>query len=85
MNIIINGQTMQLIKVNTLNAFMVSDALGQYFCEQISEQSNEHQLAKKQPSFALALNGNFIGKDEYASTPVRPNDSLDILLPIQGG
>ena len=77
MNIKINGQLMQLINIDTINAFMVSDALAQYFLKQKADQ--------KQASFALALNGNFIGKDEYISTPVRANDNLDILLPIQGG
>lgn len=35
--------------------------------------------------YAIALNGHFVGKDHYANTPLSPNDSLDILFPIQGG
>ena len=38
-----------------------------------------------QSTFALALNGNFVGKSDYASTPVSSGDSIDIMLPIQGG
>jgi len=42
----------------------------------------ENQL---QQSFALALNGEFVGKDDYANTVLKSNDSIDILFPIVGG
>lgn len=38
-----------------------------------------------QQSFALALNGNFVGKEDYANTDLKNNDSIDILFPIVGG
>ncbi len=40
---------------------------------------------QKQSTFALALNGEFVGKADYANTSVNNGDSLDIMLPIQGG
>ena len=36
-------------------------------------------------TFALALNGNFVGKAEYANKQVEHGDSIDLLFPIQGG
>ena len=41
--------------------------------------------SQQQQSFALALNGDFIGKDDYAITELQNNDSIDILFPIVGG
>lgn len=40
---------------------------------------------KEQSTFALALNGEFVGKEDYSTTKVNHNDSLDLLFPIQGG
>ena len=40
---------------------------------------------KTQVTFALALNQVFIGKGSYSITLLQDNDSIDILLPIQGG
>ena len=44
-------------------------------------------LAKnqQQQSFALALNGHFVGRADYAHTQVCDNDSIDLLFPIVGG
>ena len=36
-------------------------------------------------SFALALNGNFVGREDYHHTSVSDNDSIDLLFPIVGG
>lgn len=36
-------------------------------------------------SFALAVNQTFVGKPAYATTWLNENDSVDIMLPIQGG
>ena len=41
--------------------------------------------SQQQQSFALALNGDFVGKDDYANTVLKSNDSIDILFPIVGG
>lgn len=38
-----------------------------------------------QGSFALAINGDFVPKSEYASTPLNEGDALDVLTPISGG
>lgn len=38
-----------------------------------------------QGSFALAINGEFVPKHEYASTPLNEGDALDVLAPISGG
>lgn len=40
---------------------------------------------KQQQSFALALNGEFIGREDYQHTVVKDNDSIDVLFPIVGG
>jgi sulfur carrier protein len=40
---------------------------------------------QRRQSFALALNGDFVGKDDYANTKLENNDSIDILFPIVGG
>ncbi|WP_286264070.1 sulfur carrier protein ThiS [Thalassotalea atypica] len=44
-----------------------------------------HFKSKRRPTFALALNQAFVGKTLYASTQLKHGDSIDILLPIQGG
>jgi len=40
---------------------------------------------QQQLSYAVALNGDFIGKNQYGSTLLSTGDSIDILFPIQGG
>ena len=35
--------------------------------------------------FAVALNGQFVGKENYGKTSVNAKDKIDILSPIQGG
>ncbi|NQY36542.1 MAG: sulfur carrier protein ThiS [Alteromonadaceae bacterium] len=86
MKIKINGQTLELtskltseqsskrtIEHSNETPIYVDDALTKYFNNQ------------QQSTFALALNGDFIGRDDYCSTPVKANDNIDILFPIQGG
>tara|TARA_R110000796_G_scaffold49912_4_gene118537 strand:+ start:679 stop:897 length:219 start_codon:yes stop_codon:yes gene_type:complete len=41
--------------------------------------------SQQQQSFALALNGNFIGREDYCATFIQSNDSIDVLFPIVGG
>lgn len=38
-----------------------------------------------QTSFAVALNGNFVGKQSYSHTCIKNDDSIDVLFPIVGG
>ncbi|MBL4765385.1 MAG: sulfur carrier protein ThiS [Colwellia sp.] len=70
MNIHINGNAYALPNENHIS---VSSALTLHFVE------------AQQSTFAVALNGEFIGKADYDSTIVNNGDSLDVLLPIQGG
>lgn len=44
-----------------------------------------HFIEPQQSTFAVALNGDFVGKTEYDTRLVKNGDSLDILQPIQGG
>lgn len=44
-----------------------------------------HFTEPQQSTFAVALNGDFVGKTEYATTLMKNGDSLDVLQPIQGG
>jgi sulfur carrier protein len=47
----------------------------------------QHYLTPEQQlqSFAIALNGDFVGKADYQRTLVNQEDSIDVLFPIQGG
>ncbi len=51
------------------------------------EQTLPETLPKNQlqQSFALALNSEFVGKDDYAVTNIKNGDSIDILFPVVGG
>jgi len=70
MNIHINGQAYPLAHETKIS---VSAALTMYFIE------------PQQSTFAVALNGDFVSKEDYDKVFVKNGDSLDVLLPIQGG
>lgn len=70
MNIHINGKAYSLADETHIN---VSSALTLYFVE------------PQQSTFAVALNGDFVGKSDYDTARVNNGDSLDVLLPIEGG
>lgn len=70
MNIHINGNAYALPHDNHIS---VSTALTLHF------------IAAEQSTFAVALNGDFVGKADYDTVLVKNGDSLDVLLPIQGG
>ncbi len=70
MNIHINGTVYTLSDENPVN---IADALVLYFNN------------APQSTFAVALNSDFVGKDDYLLTLLAHGDSLDILQPIQGG
>jgi sulfur carrier protein len=70
MNIHINGNAYALPHENHIS---VSAALTLHF------------IAAEQSTFAVALNGDFVGKADYDAILVKNGDSLDVLLPIQGG
>jgi sulfur carrier protein len=44
-----------------------------------------HFVEPQRSTFAVALNGDFVGKADYETTLIKNGDSLDVLLPIQGG
>jgi sulfur carrier protein len=44
-----------------------------------------HFIKPQQSTFAVAVNGDFVGKSDYDTTMVSNGDSLDVLQPIQGG
>lgn len=67
--VLINGQAQEVAEGSNI--------------EQIVEQIVE-QFAGSGP-FAVALNGQFVGKENYAKTAVTKADKIDILSPIQGG
>lgn len=70
MNIHINGELLSL----TNKEQSVAGALDVYLTAQ-----------QALLSFAVALNGEFVSKDDYATTALSSGDSLDVLFPIQGG
>ena len=70
MNIHINGKAYSLTHEVHIS---VSSALALHFIE------------PQQSTFAVALNGDFVGKTDYDTIMVKNGDSLDVLLPIQGG
>ena len=70
MNIHINGQAYPLAHETTIT---ITSALSMYFIE------------PQQSTFAVALNGDFVSKEDYDQTFVKNGDSVDVLLPIQGG
>jgi thiamine biosynthesis protein ThiS len=43
----------------------------------------EHKPTYK--TFAVAVNSQFIPNSSYADTYLRENDSIDIIIPMQGG
>jgi sulfur carrier protein len=70
MNIHINGQAYTLAHENHIS---VTAALAMYSME------------PQQSAFAVALNGDFVGKADYDNTMLKNGDSLDVFQPIQGG
>jgi sulfur carrier protein len=42
-------------------------------------------LAQARPPFAAALNLQFVPKTQYAATPLKAGDQIDIIAPITGG
>ena len=41
--------------------------------------------AQADSQFAVAINGEFIAKSQYAQHPLRAGDQLDIVSPVGGG
>lgn len=56
--------------------------------QQVAEGCHIEQLVEQfagRGPFAVALNGQFVGKENYDKTSVVAADKIDILSPIQGG
>jgi len=70
MKIFINGQSINFASEQVT----VAEALQQFL-------SPEQQ----QQSYAVAVNADFVGKQQYAHTALAQGDSIDVLFPIQGG
>ena len=70
MNIHINGEPLSLANEEQ----SIQAALSAYLTEQQASLS-----------FAVALNGEFVSKEDYANTTLESGDSVDVLFPIQGG
>jgi sulfur carrier protein len=79
MNIHINGKAYPL---NNETNMSVTAALTLHF---IDPHLIGSQPIEQRSTFAVALNGDFVGKTEYDTIIVKNGDSLDVLLPIQGG
>ena len=42
-------------------------------------------MAQAQPPFAAAVNLQFVPKIQYAATPLKDGDQIEIIAPITGG
>tara|TARA_B110000881_G_scaffold215044_1_gene228452 strand:- start:739 stop:954 length:216 start_codon:yes stop_codon:yes gene_type:complete len=71
MSIFINGQS---YKTADLITNTLQSALFLFLTDEQQKQS-----------YAVALNGEFIGKSDYSLTKINSRDSIDVLFPIQGG
>ncbi|BDX08640.1 sulfur carrier protein ThiS [Planctobacterium marinum] len=52
-----------------------------------SQQLADFLLSRVDPNqaFAVALNGDFVAKQNYATITLSEGDELDVLIPMQGG
>ncbi|WP_281560447.1 sulfur carrier protein ThiS [Thalassomonas sp. RHCl1] len=69
MKITINGQLFELEQDHSVTA-----ALALFLTPQ-----------QQKTSFAVALNGEFLARENYPVTTLSHQDGLDVLFPIQGG
>jgi sulfur carrier protein len=46
---------------------------------------NAIAVAQATPPFAVAVNLQFVPKTQYAKTPIKAGDRIDIIAPITGG
>lgn len=71
MNIYINGKPFEL---SSQSAHTVFAALSLFLNDEQQKQT-----------YAVALNGEFVGRSDYQNTAIQSSDRLDVLFPIQGG
>lgn len=43
------------------------------------------ELGYRGETFAVAINGDFVPRAQYAQTPLGEGDSLDVVAPVVGG
>lgn len=43
------------------------------------------QLGYSGDTFAVALNGDFVARTDYAETEIKEGDALDVVAPVVGG
>ncbi|WP_299769473.1 sulfur carrier protein ThiS [uncultured Pseudoteredinibacter sp.] len=72
MNITLNGKNIEIAQYNTLNDFFSS----------LKEEGSALQVPKQ---FAVALNGNFVPREQYDKSSLQEGDELELLVPMQGG
>lgn len=72
MNITLNGKNTEIAEYKTLTDFFTS----------LKEENSALQLPKQ---FAVALNGNFIPREQYDKSSLQDGDELELLVPMQGG
>lgn len=76
MKVHINGEALMLENnvTSKQSRANLTDALAQYLTAR-----------QQKMSFAVALNSDFISKNQYSSTLLNDGDSIDVLFPITGG
>jgi sulfur carrier protein len=55
---------------------------------QLQEPATLRDLLDQQPpegAFAVAINGDFVPRSQYAETPLQNGDQIDIVSPVGGG
>ncbi|WP_299975953.1 sulfur carrier protein ThiS [uncultured Pseudoteredinibacter sp.] len=72
MNITLNGKNIKITQYKTLTDFFAN----------LKEENSALQLPKQ---FAVALNGNFVPREQYDKSSLREGDELELLVPMQGG
>ncbi|WP_419418464.1 sulfur carrier protein ThiS [Legionella sp. D16C41] len=67
---------------------MINIYLNNQLCTLASIQSlHDFLLANNQTDehFAVALNNEFVPRNAYQTITLKPNDRIDIIVPMQGG
>lgn len=56
----------------------------QQLTELLAQQQATTESKANKP-FAVAINGEFIPKSQYANTLIQANDNIDVVSPVTGG
>lgn len=52
--------------------------------ELLAEQQTAAEIKADKP-FAVAINGKFVPKSQYANTLIQASDNIDVVSPVTGG